>query len=447
MRAEASPSVLELPWGESVLPVPLPEGWRVLGPYVPADDTAPAAVEVLCQRALAEPVGARPLAERDLRGQRVLLVVDDISRPTPVASFFGVVRDALARAGVALADMEILFALGVHRPMTQAEAEAKVGRDNLARHRWHNHDAFDASRLVHLGTTSRGTPIALNRLLTEFDLIVTLGAIEPHLLLGFGGGFKMLLPGCAGATTIGRNHLQGVADGQFNYVGLPPEESPMRLDLEEGASLLGKEVFVVNAVLNSRGAIQRFFCGDPRAAFRAGTAFVRRQAEVALPEPADVVITNSWPLDADLRQGSKCIGNTLYAARPGGVVLGFLRCSEGRGDMPLPSWTLPYPLLRTVVRLANRKRILTFQRLVRRHDPVEQQFLTHFGLQMLRRNHVWFYSDNLEPDTGRRLGALRQFASVEEMVAAALRKVGPRASVAVFPFGGATYARPWTPRG
>jgi hypothetical protein len=359
-----------------------------------------------------------------------------------VYQFFAPVRDALLAAGVARRDMEILFALGVHRPMTEAEVQAKVGPGNLAGHRWHNHNCQDPAQLLPLGTTSRGTPVALNRLLPQFDLLVPLGAIEPHLLLGFSGGAKMILPGCAGALTIGQNHLQGTAGGRFNYVGALPEDSPMRQDLEEGAALLRQEVFLVNAVLNAKGEIVRFFCGDLRKAFRAGAEFVRKHAQAVIPEPADVVITNSRPFDADLRQGMKCVGNTLYAARPGGVVIGMLRCTQGIGDVPEPSWTLPYPLLRRLLRLIRAKAVLRWLERLRPHDPAEQRFLGHFGLQMLRRNHVWLYGENLPVDMGRKLGMVRQFLDVEGMIRAARRKVGRRATVAIFPYGGATYTVP-----
>jgi nickel-dependent lactate racemase len=371
----------------------------------------------------------------------VLLVADDLSRPTPVHQFFAPVRDALVQAGARAEDIEILFALGVHRPMTEPEAAAKIGAANLARHRWHNHDAVDPARLVDLGTTSRGTPVRLNRLLTEFDLVVTLGALEPHLLLGFSGGAKMLLPGCAALETIGRNHLQGVADGRYNYVGVAAEGSAMRLDLEEGVGLLRKEVFIVNAVLNPAGQVVRFYCGDPRAAFRAGAAFLREHSQATVSEPADVVIANSRPFDADLRQGMKCVGNTLFASRPGGLMLGFVRCAEGLGDVPVPSWTLPYGFLRRAVRLMRQDRVLNWLSLFRPGDPPEQRFLGHFGMQMLRRNHIWVYSDRLEPGTGKKLGTLRQYPSVERMLADAVRVVGARATVAVFPVGGATYAQ------
>src|SRR5690242_17856582 len=119
-------TMIELPWGGRHLSVPLPPGWRVLGTFSPASVKPASDPETLCRDALAQPVSAQPLAARSLNGKRVLMVADDRSRPTPVAHFFRPVRDALVKAGVRLDNIEILFALGVHRPMSQQEAEAKT---------------------------------------------------------------------------------------------------------------------------------------------------------------------------------------------------------------------------------------------------------------------------------------------------------------------------------
>lgn len=431
--------MIQLPWGNDVLRFHLPEGWRLLGQYQPQSLQPAPDAELACAHALASPVGARPLAARNLRGRRVLLVVDDWSRPTPVHRFFGSVRTALIQSGARAKDIEILFALGIHRPMTQEEAEHKVGRQNLQLHRWHNHNAFDLHRLINLGTTSRGTPVLLNRLLAEFDLIVALGALEPHTLVGFGGGSKMLLPGCAGARTIGQNHLLSASAERVNFVGVEASESPMRLDLEEGVSLLGKETFVVNVVLNEMGECVRFFCGDPNRTLQHGSEFVRDHTQITPVNEADVVITNSAPLDADFRQALKCLENTACAARPGGLVLGFFHCVHGIGDMPLPAWTLPYPILRSLLKLMSSRALLGVASVIFRRDPVEQRFLRLLGLQMLRRNHLWFYSSGLPEGTGRRSGMLRQFADIDKMLERAARLIGRPCTVSVFPQGGRCY--------
>ena len=189
------------------------------------------------------------------------------------------------------------------------------------------------------------------------------------------------------------------------------------------------------------GEVIRFFCGSPIEAQRAGAQYVREHAEVIVPELADVVIANSAPFDADLRQSMKCMGNTFFSTRPGGLVLGFLRCNEGRGDVPLPPKSLPYTVFRWLMRLLGKKRIMSFVKVFKKGDPIEQQFIAHFGLQTLRRNHLFIYSEQLEADCGKKIGLFRQFDDVERMMAAAVAQVGRDATVAIFPKGGCTFTR------
>ena len=74
------------------------------------------------------------------------------------------------------------------------------------------------------------------------------------------------------------------------------------------------------------------------------------------------------------------------------------------------------------------------------HESLEQQFLDQFGLRMLERNELWCFSENLERKTFRKLGALRRFSSVADMMAEAVKTVGKSATVSIFPYGGITYA-------
>jgi len=177
----------EIPWGPGGLHIRFPEGWTVLGEMRPKASTPTADVAGACAAALAEPIGAPPLRSRHLAGKKVVLAVDDHSRPTPVRAFIGPVLEELASAGVQDADIDILIATGIHRASRLEEVEAKIGPGPMNRLRWQCHTAYDSSALVDVGTTSRGTRVFLNKLLAAADLIVTLGALEPHLLLGFGG--------------------------------------------------------------------------------------------------------------------------------------------------------------------------------------------------------------------------------------------------------------------
>lgn len=432
---------IEFKWGDASLVVPLPDTWRILGELRPRSFPLPENVGEACAEALRNPIGAQRLSDKDLSEKKVVVVVDDHSRPTPVASFINAVLEDLASAGVGDKNIEILLANGVHRESSEEEVMLKIGEEAMSRCRWRCHSAYDIEQLVDLGATERGTPVVLNKLLTDADLIVCCGAVEPHVLVGFGGGLKMILPGCAGAETIGANHMQGVDPDHFDYVGFHPDDSPMRLDLEEAVMLLGKEFFVVNVAMNEQAKPTRFFCGDPIEAHREGVAFVKEMAEVEPPEVADVVLSNSYPMDSDLRQSAKCIGNTLYASKPGGVMMGCLRCVHGLGEIPIPRKTLPYPILRTLIRWRGKDKVLPLVMKAKKGEPVEEIFVAHFSLQMLRRNHIAVFSESLPDNIGKKLGSFRSFVDIEKMVAFAAGKAPRNATVWVFPLGGVTYAR------
>src|SRR5574337_360627 len=200
---------IRLPWGETEILLDLPEDWRVIAEAEPRSVPPCARIEEEFRRTMVEPTVAVPLGTRDLRGKRIVLVIDDLTRSPPAHIFFPLLLRELERAGADRRNMLMITALGVHRPMTELEIERKVGREALRDLRWENHDARRAEYLVYLGETQAGTPVHVNRHLAEADLIVSVGSIEPHVLAGYAGGLKNLVPGCAGATTIGQNHLRG----------------------------------------------------------------------------------------------------------------------------------------------------------------------------------------------------------------------------------------------
>jgi len=419
------------------LSLEIPGGWEVMAEVRPRPAAGLQDLGAALRDALARPIGCAPLSGGDLSGKKIVLAVDDITRPTPLHRYFGDLVAWLIEGGAQKEHMLILNALGIHRPMTQAEVEGKLGKDAIAGVRWKNHDCKDMAGLTVLGKTSRGTDVILNRGLSEADLIICVGAIEPHPLLGFGGGCKMILPGLAHETTIAENHMQGVSPGMYNYIGV--HESPMRLDIEEAAAMLGKRIFIVNAVMNDRLEACRFVCGDAVAAHREGVKAVEEMNGSRVGGKADVAITFSNPMNADLRQGMKSIANVEPCVKDGGTVVALLDCANGVGDVAVPPKSLPHGVLRALLKLLGRDRLLWFVDRVKKGAGVEERFLAHFSLQVARKIEIFIHSPNLPPDLGRRMGVFRQFGDPAAMIAAAAARAPKNARVLVFPHGGVTY--------
>jgi nickel-dependent lactate racemase len=434
---------ITLPWGSASLDLDLPDTWTVLYPK-PLETVPPSSADepAIVAEALARPAAARALADHSLAGKNVLIIVDDNTRPTPAHRFFHLILKALQTAGADLERVTLLTALGIHTPMSAEETAQKVGADNLGKISWENHDAFDPNRNARMGTTSRGTPVYLNRRVGEADLIVLVGLIEPHLMAGFGGGMKNILPGVAAAQTIGAHHeLLTRPPYQANRVGMAPDKNDFRLDLEEIRSMIRADIFCVNVVLNHRGAVTACFAGDPVAAHRQGVAHVRRFFGAAMDRPVDGVITNSFPMEINFKQSMKCVGNALPAVKPGGAVMGFLRAERGLDDIPMPDGSpLPLPVVKAILRRMGPSRVYGFLNLVKKGMDIEEKFLYYYTMQLIRGYDLFLHVPSLTDGTVKKLfffkGACDDPARI---IAMGVKKLGKKATVAVFPHGGSTF--------
>ncbi|MCX7671450.1 MAG: nickel-dependent lactate racemase [Anaerolineae bacterium] len=428
--------VVALPWGNEELRLELPEAWRVQGVLTPA--ALPGVPDPIAEvrRSLAEPIGAPQLSRLAQPGARVALVVDDGSRPTPVSLIAPAVIGELEAAGVRREDITLVPALGLHRPMTEAELAQRLGSDAFTGLRWENHDCDDADHLVSLGTTTRGTPVLLNRTVAGADLVVSIGCIEPHIIASFGGGYKNLVPGVAGRLTVAHNHGLNCTPDTFNNVGQPIERNPMRLDLEEACRMIRPPVFIVNAVINDRREIVRMVAGDGVAAHREGVKISAEIFGVKVPGEADVVITNSRPMDQDLRQGVKALANTVRAMKPGGVLITLVRADEGVGVFGLANRKL---MSRGMLSIVAPLLLRLVPRLKLKGMGEEDRFFLYFALQAMRRGLLLMYAPTIPTATKENLPFVLFRDTPSAAVAEAARRFPGKADVLVFPYGGSTY--------
>ena len=302
-----------------------------------------------------------------------------------------------------------------------------------------NPNCDDESSMVCLGTTSRGTVVWLNRDVAQADFIVSIGCIEPHIIASFGGGYKNLIPGVAGRLTVAHNHTLNCAMSTFNMVGQPIENNPMRLDLEEGAKMLKPPVFIVNAILNNLQQVVQVVCGDPVQAHRAGAEISAGLYGVAIQSQADIVITDSHPMDSDLRQGVKALANTVRALKPGGVQITLVRAEEGVGVFGLANMKLP--VNRSQLKFLAPLLIPLVPRLKIKGLGEEDRFFLYFALQEMRRGDLYVYGPTIPEETQGHLPFVQFWPTVEETLAAARQKYPGKADVLIFPAGGITYPR------
>ncbi len=403
-------------------PVEIPEGNPVS--LYPVPSVSPAAGEAeLIRRAVAEPIGMARFSRRVGAGKRVLILVDDVSRPTPVDKIVPEVLRELERGGVAPEDVRFLIALGTHRPMTPAEVERKVGREVAARYEVVNHAWDDPAELHDYGALPDGTRAVLNRRLREADFVIGVGGIAPHPVAGFSGGGKIVAPGVAAEEAVGEFHWQGVQRPQRELLGV--RDNPMREQIDRIAALAGLSA-IVNVVQDGEGRIVHVVAGDPVEAHRRGAAFALDVHGVHVPDAggADILIADTHPLDQDLWQGVKAMCALDCIAPDGSAVVVVSPSPEGVARQH------PGVLRHGYVPLSRAAALLREGKVdkVTAHNMVQ-------GGRLVSRTTAFLVSPGVTPAEAGRLG-FRHCATAQEALDAAIALKGPASRIVILRMGG-----------
>jgi len=321
---------IDLAFGKTGLPVDLPDTFRYRVLEARSAKPLPDWRGTL-EASLDAPIGTMPLAEMVRGKSSAAISVCDITRPAPNRRTLPPVLRRLEQAGIAREKITILIATGLHRPATEDEIREICGPEIAATYRVVNHDARDLASHRHLGTTSSGTPVYIDERFIAADLHITLGFIEPHLMLGFSGARKLVAPGLAAQETIKVLHSPKFMRDARAVEG-SIEDNPLHRELLEIARM-ARHDFVLDVALTRDREIAGVFAGHSEQAHREGVRFVSEVMLETLEEPVDAVITTSagYPLDLTYYQAIKGVTAASHIVKPGGRILLFAACEEGAG--------------------------------------------------------------------------------------------------------------------
>lgn len=294
--------------------------------------------------AIYHPIDSKPLNELLQPGQKVAFICNDPTRVANSHDFMPILVEELNKMGIKDEDMRIVFALGTHRKMTQEEMIEAVGEDVAKRLPMYNSDCNKQEDFEYFGETSFGTPVWLNKLICDVDLVIMTGTIVHHFFSGFGGGRKAVLPGVAAMETIRRNHsLMMSPDAQLGKL----HGNPVYEDQMEGVRLFAKEhrMFLFNAILDAKKQFLKIFAGDWEKAHLEACKFVDKVYGVEIDAPADIVIAScgGYPKDINVYQLQKTMDNAWCAVKDGGVVIIIGECEEGSGSAALEKALQEHP--------------------------------------------------------------------------------------------------------
>ncbi len=264
----------------------------------------------------------------------VAIAVNDKTRPVNYQALLPPLLDVLKRQLQPECQISFFVASGTHKPMHTYELGQILPDSVVKSYPIHVHDSDDQTNLEFLGTSSRNTPVWINKAFMQTDYKIVVGNIEPHHFMGFSGGVKTAAIGLAGRKTIETNHSMLIHD-PHTAIG-EYETNPMRMDVEEIGDLL-KVDFALNAVQNNAKEIIKVFCGAPRIVSESALPTVRELCLIPIQHQYPIVIASAggYPKDINLYQAQKAITNAAKFTADGGDLYLFAECIEGIGNEKL----------------------------------------------------------------------------------------------------------------
>jgi nickel-dependent lactate racemase len=267
-------------------------------------------------------------------GKRVLVLIPDGTRTMPMPLMFEAIEAGL---GSRVSELDYLVALGTHSPMNDEQLTTLVGQPVVngvaGKRRIFNHRWDDPKTFIELGSIpardiaditagrlQQDVPVALNRLVVEYDHILICGPVFPHEVVGFSGGTKYLFPGIAAPPIIHFTHWLGALITSYEVIGTI--DTPVRAVINRAASLLDTPVSLL-ALVVTHGGIAGAFCGDVQEAWREAATLSARRHIVYVDKPFDRMLSVMPAMYDDLWVAAK----GAYKAEPviadGGEVIIF----------------------------------------------------------------------------------------------------------------------------
>ncbi len=373
-------------------------------------------VEIL-RKKLATPDFGPGLNELAKNKKNVAIAHTDITRATPNRLLIPPIIEELEALGIKRENIVLVNMTGSHRAQTEAELEAMLGPEIVAKYRCVQHNSFDKSTMDLAGHLD-GYPLYINKEFLQADLKICTGFIEPHFFAGFSGGPKAVLPGLCDIDSIMRNHnAPKIADENASW-GIT-KGNPVWENIRAGCSLVNPDL-LVNVSLNTEEKISGVFVGEWEKTHELGYEFVRASAMRKVSQKYDLVIgTNSgYPLDMNLYQCVKGMSCAAQIVKEGGSIIIAGECSEG-----IPKASSFEKILRSE---SSPQKL--FKKITESKEVIPEQWQAQIQTRIQLKADIYLYSDFLS-DEDIKGALLLPCRDIEALV----KKLGGK--VAVIPKG------------
>jgi len=405
----------------------LPKGWNSISDQdkPPISGFADPLKEI--RRALDHPIGSPKIEDLARPGMEVVLLFDDLQRPTPVHLALPEILNRLNRGGIPDHRITAICAVGTHPIPTMEQLEVKVGKEVSSRlkGRIFSHDPRAPDNVI-IGRTHRGTLVELNRYVAFADLIMGVGECMPHPIAGYGGGCKIVMPGVCSYRSVAEHHFTWMRH-RNSKVNLLDGNSFYEEIVDAGR--ISRLSFKLDFIISEKKEVIRAFAGDPVAEHREASNFSASLYTIPLSKLADVTITSAFPLEVGV-QATKALTMAGFCTRSGGGIIWVAPQKEAGSIMPL------------IKEMGSSESAVDFHR--RLIDGNIPEHLRSFGIsyimqvvffkELAEKFTVVHVTEGLSPDQVKMM-KFSYSSNLQEAIDRLSSEI-PKADVAIFPSGG-----------
>ncbi|MGC9529158.1 MAG: lactate racemase domain-containing protein [Candidatus Bipolaricaulaceae bacterium] len=264
-----------------------------------------------------------------VRGERVMVVVPDDSRTLPMTALFDTICEVLLPRAESLT---FLVALGTHPAMSVDQLTAHLGPGwrtkgaQVIQHAWD-----DPRALARVGTLSseemdqisRGllaeqVPVEVNRRIVDCDLVLIVGPVFPHEVVGFSGGHKYFFPGASGPQMVHQSHWLGALITNPKVNG--HRDTPVRAMIERAAAMVATPRLGLSLVM--RGAdVVGWFLGEVHEAWSEAADLSARVNITWTPRAYHTVLSMAPPMYREVWTAGKCMYKLEPVVADGGTLI------------------------------------------------------------------------------------------------------------------------------
>jgi nickel-dependent lactate racemase len=271
----------------------------------------------------------------DFAGKRVLLVVPDATRTAPLPLLFATLHEHLASS---VTQLDVLVALGTHPPLSDeqigsllgisaAERSSRYVNVGLFNHEWDRPDqliplgSFSRQEISELsgGLLSEEVPVTINRRITEYDVLLVVGPVFPHEVVGFSGGNKYFFPGISGPELLHAFHWLGALITNAGIIGF--KNTPVRQVVDRAAAMIPTERRCLAFVVDGQARPYGLFYGIPESAWSEAADLSARVHVHRVPRPFHQVLSCAPPMYDELWVAGKCMYKLEPIVADGGELI------------------------------------------------------------------------------------------------------------------------------